>query len=98
MLDVGDGYGALVIYTGAAELGREIEISPSDGSGHRTHAAVRARHVDSRTLYGVVFPSLATGTYTIWLDADTALGTVRVGSAEVAEFTWLGRPEQPPPA
>ena len=88
MLDVGAGYGALVIYTGPEELGREIEISPADGSGPRTHAAVRARHVDSRTLYGVVFPSLAAGPYTIWLDSATALRTVRVDSAEVAEFTW----------
>lgn len=96
MLDVGPGYGALVIYATAAELGLEIEISPSDG-GARTHAAVRARHVDRRTLYGVVFPSLAAGTYTIWLDAGTPLATVRVGSAEVTEFTWPAESAGSPP-
>jgi hypothetical protein len=96
MLDVGPGYGALVIYATEAELGREIEISPGSGST-RTHAAVRARHVDRRTLYGVVFPSLAAGTYTIWLDAETALATVAVGSAEVAEFTWPGGSAGLPP-
>ena len=89
VLDIGAGLGALVIYTTAEQLGLEIEISPGEADGAtRTHAAVRARNLGDRTIYGVVYPSLAEGTYTIWRDADTALTTVNVHSAQVSQFTW----------
>ncbi len=49
MLNVGQGTGALILYTGPELAGQEIEISPAgaaDGreiSAHRTHALVRER-------------------------------------------------------
>lgn len=89
VLDIGAEIGALVIYTAADQLGAEIEISPVEAGGvTRQHAAVRARNLDDRTIYGVVYSSLAEGDYTIWSDADTALTTVRVRGAKVTQFTW----------
>jgi hypothetical protein len=92
VLDIGAELGALIIYTTAEQLGVEIEISPGEASGApRTHAAVRARNLGSDTIYGVVYPSLTQGVYTIWLDAGTALTTVPVRGAEITEFTWPAR-------
>ena len=89
VLDIGAEFGALVIYTAQEQLGVEIEISPGEARGAtRTHAEVRARNLDDRTIYGVVYSSLAEGLYTIWSDADTALTTVRVCGAKVTQFTW----------
>lgn len=88
VLDIGEDHGALVIFTAPGQLGLEIEISPVDGNAPRTHAAVRERHVDGRTLYGAVYPGLREGTYTVWADASTVVGTVRIVGAEIAEFRW----------
>jgi hypothetical protein len=92
VLDIGQDRGALVIFTGADQVGDEIEISPAAPGapecGPRTHAAVRERHLDGRTLYGAVYPGLREGSYTIWSDEVTPVGTVLVRGAEIAEFRW----------
>ena len=43
MLDLGTETGALVLYTPAGLVGREIEISPQAPGARRTHASVRER-------------------------------------------------------
>jgi hypothetical protein len=92
VLDIGAELGALIIYTTAQQLGLEIEISPGKTSdARRTHMAVRARNLDSHTIYGAVYPSLVEGIYTIWLDADTVLATVSVHGAQVTQFSWPAR-------
>ena len=88
VLDIGEDCGALVIFTAQEQLGREIEISPNDWESPRTHAAVRERHLDGRTLYGAVYPGLREGSYTVWADESTVVGMVRVTGAEIAEFRW----------
>jgi hypothetical protein len=94
MLDIGGDVGALVLYVPAAELGREIEVSP-DGSTssaesprRRTHAAVRERRLDDGSLYCVVYERLTAGEYTIWADETTPSGTATVTGGCVTELDW----------
>lgn len=95
VLDLGADVGALVIYTGPEECGKEIEVSRAgpDGSpdpaARRTHAAVRPRAVRPRRLYGALIPGLPAGRYAIW-HGDTALSTVDVVGGAVAEWGWPG--------
>src|SRR5439155_22906879 len=86
VLDIGASTGCLVPLPGPAELGREIEIGTAGSP--RTHVAVRARHVNGRTLYGAVYPALPAGEYTVWRDATTPAGTVTIRGAHITEFTW----------
>jgi len=89
VLELGADIGALVIYTGADQLGREIEISPVGSSpGRRTHAAVRERRANGCIRYGALYPELPAGHYMIWQDATTAVGMIRVPGGAIAEFAW----------
>ena len=52
VMDVGGDIGALILYTTAELVGREIEISLDDApAARRTHALVRARHMTDATEY-----------------------------------------------
>ena len=88
VIDVGGDVGALVLYVSAAQLGREIEVSTVGSAGHRTHAAVRERHVASGSRYCVVYTGLTAGDYTVWSDSDTPAGTVTVVGGRVTETDW----------
>ena len=91
LLDIGGDVGALVLYVPAAELGREIEVSPVAG-GRRTHAAVRERHVEDGHVYCVVIPGLRAGEYTVWADETTTpAGRVTVAGGTVTELDWSSR-------
>jgi len=92
MLDLGADTGALVLYTPADLLGREIEISP--GAPHapvapRTHASVRERPGNHGTRYAAVYAGLAAGDYTIWQDHDTPASTVTIAGGQVTSHDWL---------
>jgi hypothetical protein len=67
MLDIGEGTGALVVYTSETVDGHEIEIRPHGGIWGGTHTAVRARHVGDRVLHAGVFGSLPAGLYDLRL-------------------------------
>jgi hypothetical protein len=86
-LDIGEGFGALVIYPAERYRDREIEISPVEGHGHRVHTGVHER----ATFSGVgqltaVFGSLPAGEYVIWADEDTEGPTVSIPEGAVAEL------------
>ena len=49
MLDIGDDFGALVLYTSADLVGAEIEISPDADPDRRRHVAVHPRHYPGGT-------------------------------------------------
>lgn len=89
LLDLGSDTGALVLYTPAELVGREIEISPRDPGARRTHAAVRERPGNSGTRYAAVYDGLAAGDYTIWQDHDTPAGTVTVLGGQVTRHDWV---------
>ena len=86
VLDIGGDTGALIIYTGRDQYGREIEISRDDEP--RTHSAVRERRVQDGTFHSAVYPDLSAGFYTVWWDNRTPAGTIAVTGGVIAEFVW----------
>ena len=56
LLDIGDGAGALILYTDPDMLGTEIEISPVGQDDRRTHVAVLARPGQDPPLHAAVYP------------------------------------------
>jgi hypothetical protein len=92
VLDVGGDVGALVLYTPAALLGAEIEISPVTDPTARSHTAVRARVLPDRTLYAAVYPALSAGEHVLWASAEHAAGPVVVVGGRVTEIDWLSLP------
>ena|SRR5690242_5027327 len=84
-LDIGPGRGALVLYPSERFRGREIEISPADGAGRRTHTGVHERHADARSMLTAIFGSLPAGEYRVWEDAQTPGPLVTVHERSVAE-------------
>jgi hypothetical protein len=87
MLDLGPGVGALVLRAGADLHGAEIEISPADRDGERSHKQIHERPVNGRPLYGAVFDSLPAGDYTLWLDDRPLRRHVAVAGAAVTDIS-----------
>jgi hypothetical protein len=85
-LDIGPGRGALVIYPDDRFRGREIEISRSDGDGHRVHTGVHEREARTGGILTAIFGSLPTGEYEVWEDSESCAGRVAVPEGAVAEF------------
>ena len=88
MLELGDGVGALVVYTDPELHAVEVEISPGGDDGARAHKQVHERLVRSVPLYAAVFDRLAAGEYTLWIDGAVRTRDVRVDSAVVTEIDW----------
>ncbi|MGK5675822.1 phospholipase [Micromonospora sp. URMC 106] len=86
VLDLGGDTGALIIYTGRDQHGREIEVS-RDGEP-RTHSAVRERRVRDGIFHSAVYPDLPAGVYTVWWDDRRPAGRVVVTGGVIAEFAW----------
>jgi hypothetical protein len=84
VLDIGNGVGALIVYTTGNLDGHEIEVSRL-GATARIHTIVHARDLDGRTIYAGVFPSLPEGDYILWSDDPTRNRTVPIASGVVAE-------------
>jgi hypothetical protein len=87
VLDLGDGIGALIVYTGPELLGEEIEISPAGDDGKRQHKQVLQRTVGARAVNVLVYDNLSEGEYTLWRDETPTRG-VRVQGGVVAELDW----------
>jgi hypothetical protein len=81
-VDIGDGYGALVILADAAMEGREIEIEDADA--RRQHAVVHRVGPGDGRVWGAVFPSLPAGGYTV-LSAGEPISSVEVSSGAVTQ-------------
>ncbi len=88
MLELGDGVGALVVYTEPELHAVEVEISPGDDDRARAHKQVHERLVRAEPVYAAVFDRLAAGGYTLWLDGAARMRDVRVDSALVTEIDW----------
>lgn len=88
VLDIGDGVGALLLYTPDAYRGREVEVSPVGDDAARTHTAVLERRVAGRTFCAAVYPSLAAGEWRIWDDDQAQPIRVVIEGGGVAEVDW----------
>ena len=91
-LDTGGGIGALVIRTGPVMDGQEIQLSPVDDDSARCYGMVHPRRTDGGLEHKAVFPTVAAGEYTMWLDENTRHGTVIIRGGEVTEYRWPGEP------
>ena len=49
---------------------------------------VRERGTAAGKSYAAVYPGLAVGTYTVWRDHDTAVGTVTIDGGRVTRYRW----------
>jgi hypothetical protein len=91
VLDIGDGFGAVVIDTPPSLEGREIEIRKVGTEWRGVHTAVRARLIPTGTQFAAVFGSLAEGRYDLRvrgaLDECPVL-SIDVTSASVTYSRW----------
>ena len=85
VLNIGQGVGALVVYTKAELVGQEIEVSIKGNDEKRIHTAVHERKVNGRSIYAGLFLALPEGDYIIWVHPSCEV-TVRGG--HVAEINW----------
>jgi hypothetical protein len=88
MVDVGPGFGALVIYTPDGLRGEEIEISPLEDDSRRVHTDVLRRKTAGGFACAAVFGSLAEGEYRLWHTTLSELYEVRVAGGQVTELDW----------
>jgi hypothetical protein len=88
VLDIGDGFGALVLYTGPELVGSEIEVSLKTQEHLRTHSAVHERRVQGAVVFAGVYPELAEGEYRIWSDAPRTVTEFTIVSGRVTEIDW----------
>lgn len=59
-----------------------------DAHAHRTHSMVRERGTAAGKSYAAVYPGLAVGTYTVWRDPDTPVGSVTIDGGRVTRYRW----------
>jgi hypothetical protein len=88
VLDIGDDFGALVLYTSADLVGAEIEISPDGEPDRRRHVAVHPRQYPGGTAYAAVYYGLAAGTYDLWAADGSRAITVSIEGNTITESVW----------
>ena len=86
VLEIGGELGALLVYTDAALLHDEIEISPAADDTQRSHKDVLERRVHGGSLYAAVFDRVERGTYTLWHRGLPLARGVEVAGGRVAEL------------
>jgi hypothetical protein len=88
VLDIGDNVGALIIHTDPDMHGVEIEISPVDDDGRRSHKQVLERKIDHHPAFTAVFDGLPAGAYNLWVQGRTRARRVSVEACAVVELDW----------
>ncbi|HZV26184.1 MAG TPA: hypothetical protein VFG00_07825 [Acidothermaceae bacterium] len=88
VLDIGDDFGALVLYTSADLVGAEIEISPDGEPDRRRHVAVHPRQFPGGTAYAAVYYGLVAGTYDLWGADGSRTLTVSIEGNTITESAW----------
>jgi hypothetical protein len=88
VLDIGGDVGALIIVTPARMAGKEIHVSPLHDPAGRTHALVRERRLGPASCHAAVYPALPAGDYTIWRNAGSPAGTVRIDGGAATSYRW----------
>ena len=88
MLDIGGGFGALVVSATARDAERQIDIV--DGHGRRQHAVVHRVRAAGDASYRAVFASLPQGQYDLLDASGGPVRSLRVEDGRVTEV-WLGQ-------
>jgi len=88
VLEIGGELGALVVYTDAALLHEEIEISRTGADDRRSHKDVLERLVGGQSVHAAVFDRLEGGEYTLWHREVACARGVAVVGGEIAELDW----------
>ena len=86
VLDIGEGVGALILFTAPDLLGEEIEVS-QEGQP-RTHTEVLERRINDQPVFAAVYASLPEGRYRIWGYDDKPVTEVEISGGQVAEVDW----------
>ncbi len=96
-IEIGPGFGALVIRTRASMDGLEIEIRPSGTEWRGVHTAVRERHGGPELQYAAVFGSLAHGAYEVRIKGNAQRElplTIQVAEGRVQDLVWPEKPSR----
>lgn len=88
VLDIGDDVGALIIYTRAEMLGKQIDVSPRDREWARIHTDVLERRTNGKSVFAALFLALAADTYVIWGANSEPIGEITIEGGQVAEVNW----------
>jgi hypothetical protein len=88
VLDIGETFGALIVHTDSQMHGAEIEISPSEDDGRRSHKQVLEREIAGRAAFSAVFDKLGQGQYTLWVNDAARQRGVAVSGGEITELDW----------
>lgn len=89
MVDIGAGYGALVLYAGADKRGLEPEIHPVGRPDDRQHVWVLERATAGPDpVFAAVYPSLPAGRYSICSPDGKPAQEVDVPDGAIAEARW----------
>ena len=86
VLDIGEGAGALILYTPPDLEGHEIEVSRADEK--RTHTEVLERRINNLPIFAAVYASLPGGRYRIWGYDHMPVTEVEIVEGQVAEVDW----------
>lgn len=85
VLDIGQGVGALAVYTKAELVGQEVEVSIKGNDEKRIHTAIHERKVNGRSIFAGLFLALPEGEYIVWVHPSCE---VTIHGGQVAELDW----------
>lgn len=97
MVDVGPGFGALVVMAPAGLHGKEVEISPAEAPELRQHVYVLPRALPRGTAFAAVFPRLRAGDHLLWCTREVPALPVAIRAGSVEEVTWPSAGAASPP-
>jgi hypothetical protein len=88
VLEIGDGFGALIVHAPPELHGIEIEISRTGEDDRRQHKDVLERPLGGESRFSAVFDQIEQGSYTLWVDDEARARDVQIGDGQVAELDW----------
>jgi hypothetical protein len=86
VLDIGGDTGALILYTPAELVGREIEVS-REGEP-RTHTEVLERRINGQAVFAAVYAYLPAGHYRFWDYDDRPVTEFEIAGGQISEVDW----------
>jgi hypothetical protein len=88
VLELGSGFGALIVHTDADLHGFEVEISPTGKDDRRNHKEVLERNSGGHSDYTAVFDRLPAGEYTLWVNGMAWERHVTVEDGRITQLDW----------